>query len=148
MRRRVDSAGILLRNKNKFFLVHPTGSPKNQGWGIPKGRVDDGETLRDAAVRETAEECGMKIDPSDIKPLTVINYNSVDEFGPVRKYLHIFLCNVGDEVLDYKFFCSTYFTHWKNPNVKLPEVNNFGWFDIDEAKKICAKSMKQVFDLF
>lgn len=148
MRRRVDSAGILLRNNDKFFLVHSTGAPKLQGWGIPKGRVEDGETLRDAAVRETVEECGLRVDSSDIKSLTEIDYNSVDELGPVRKHLHIFLCDVGEEALNYKFTCSTYFTHWKNPNIKIPEVNNFGWFEIEEAKKIATKSFKKVFDLF
>jgi ADP-ribose pyrophosphatase YjhB (NUDIX family) len=148
MRRRVDSAGVLLKNKEKFFLVHSTGSVKSQGWGIPKGRIDSGETLKDAAVRETKEECGLQIDPSDIKLLTVINYNSKDEHGPVHKYLHVFLCEVSEEVLDYKFYCDSYFPHKNNPNVMIPEINDFGWFELEEAKKIATKSFKKVFELF
>jgi 8-oxo-dGTP pyrophosphatase MutT (NUDIX family) len=148
MRRKVDSAGILLKNKNRFFLAHSTGSSKNQGWGIPKGRIDEGETLKDAAVRETREECGLKIDPSDIKLLTVIDYNSKDELGPVRKFLHVFLCEVPDEVLNFKFYCDSYFPHHKNPNVMIPEVDKFEWYDLEDAKKIATKSFKRVFELF
>jgi ADP-ribose pyrophosphatase YjhB (NUDIX family) len=148
MRRKVDSAGILLKHKNLFFLVHSTGSPQSQGWGIPKGKVDYGETVNDAAVRETFEECGLRIDPRDIKFLTVIDYNSRDDQGNIRKYLHVFLCEVDEEVLNYKFFCDSYFPHPKNPNVKIPEVNKFGWFELDEARKIATKSFKKVFDLF
>lgn len=147
MRRKVDSAGVLLKHKDKFFLVHSTGSPKSRGWGIPKGRVDSGESLKDAAVRETREECGLQIDPSDIKLLTVIDYNSKDELGPVRKFLHIYSCEVTEDFLYYNFYCGSFFAHRANPNVMIPEVNGFRWVDKEEAKKIATKSFKKVFDL-
>lgn len=147
MRRKVDSAGILLKCGDEFFLVHATGCQKMQGWGIPKGRVDKGETPEQAAVRETKEECGLTVSPSDIKFLTIIDYNSRDEVGPVRKFLHVFLCEVSPEVMDYKFYCDSYFTDRKNSNIKIPEIDDFGWFKLDKGRKIATKSFKQVFDL-
>lgn len=148
MRRIVNSAGILLKCGDNFFLVHSTGSPKDEGWGIPKGRVDAGESLEQAAVRETKEECGLTVDPSDIKLLSTIDYNSRDEHGNIRKVLHIFLCNVPTEMMSHRFYCDSYFSDRRNQNIKIPEIDNFGWFDKDVAKKIATKSFKQIFDLF
>src|SRR5690606_20152791 len=31
-------------------------------WDLPKGKVDEGESMRKAAVREVQEECGIKVD--------------------------------------------------------------------------------------
>jgi len=35
-------------------------------WALPGGRVDEGETEIEAALRETDEEIGLKIDPADV----------------------------------------------------------------------------------
>jgi 8-oxo-dGTP pyrophosphatase MutT (NUDIX family) len=35
-------------------------------WALPGGRIDPGETPVDAALRETDEEVGLRLDPSDV----------------------------------------------------------------------------------
>jgi ADP-ribose pyrophosphatase YjhB (NUDIX family) len=51
------SAGtlIVLRNE-KIFLCHPTNAKWNSTYSPPKGGVDVGEKVIDAAIRETKEE--------------------------------------------------------------------------------------------
>ncbi len=40
--------------------MHPSGNyNRGKPWGIPKGLPDEGETLEDAARRETLEEAGV-----------------------------------------------------------------------------------------
>jgi len=59
---------ILLRSKESNW--------KPVKWGPPGGRVDAGETPVQAAVRETFEESGLKVDPGDLIPLIQkTNYN-------------------------------------------------------------------------
>ena len=41
------------------LLVAPKGGFGGHAWTFPKGRIDLGETIRDAAVREVLEESGI-----------------------------------------------------------------------------------------
>lgn len=45
----------------------------------PGGKVEPGETPRQAAVREVYEEVGVQIDPADLTPIGEIAYPFVDE---------------------------------------------------------------------
>jgi len=52
--------GVLLLWRHRFIT-------DTWGWEIPAGRIDPGETPRDAAARETLEETGWE--PSSLRPL-------------------------------------------------------------------------------
>ncbi len=59
-----ESAGTLLYRTVdgalEVLLVHASGNyNKHASWGIPKGLPDEGETIEQAARRETAEETGI-----------------------------------------------------------------------------------------
>jgi predicted NUDIX family NTP pyrophosphohydrolase len=58
------SSGTLLYRRNaaglEVLLVHPSGNYNRKApWGIPKGEPDAGESMEDAARRETREETGV-----------------------------------------------------------------------------------------
>ena len=47
------AGGVVIRNGKILFIF------RNKKWDLPKGKIDDGEINREAAVREVEEECGI-----------------------------------------------------------------------------------------
>lgn len=45
--------GVVVRNSKLLFIF------RNEKWDLPKGKIDDGETPEQAAIREVSEECGI-----------------------------------------------------------------------------------------
>ena len=61
------SAGILIIHKDRALLAHSTNSPWWRSYTPPKGGVEKGESLEEAASREVMEEVGIFIDPTLLK---------------------------------------------------------------------------------
>ncbi|WP_243300421.1 NUDIX hydrolase [Bacillus litorisediminis] len=54
----VSAATIVLNNRNEILLIK---GPR-RGWEMPGGQVEEGESLMNAAIRETKEETGIDIE--------------------------------------------------------------------------------------
>ncbi len=54
----VAAGAVVTRKGNEVLLVH---RPKYDDWSFPKGKLDPGEHVVSAAVREVAEETGLDI---------------------------------------------------------------------------------------
>ncbi len=54
----VSAAAIVLNEKNELLLIK---GPR-RGWEMPGGQVEEGESLKNAVVRETKEESGIDIE--------------------------------------------------------------------------------------
>jgi 8-oxo-dGTP diphosphatase len=54
----VSAAVIVTNNKNEILLIK---GPR-RGWEMPGGQVEEGESLKEAAIRETKEESGIDIE--------------------------------------------------------------------------------------
>ncbi len=52
--REIKAAGGVVKRDNTFLFIF-----RNEKWDLPKGKIDDGETNEEAAIREVAEECGI-----------------------------------------------------------------------------------------
>ncbi|TNF49519.1 MAG: NUDIX domain-containing protein [Bacteroidetes bacterium] len=51
---KVDAAGGIVRAEDKSLFIFRNGK-----WDIPKGKVDEGEEIKETAIREIEEECGI-----------------------------------------------------------------------------------------
>ena len=54
----ISAATIVLNDQGEILLIK---GPK-RGWEMPGGQVEEGESLKDAAIRETKEESGIDIE--------------------------------------------------------------------------------------
>ena len=55
--------GTILMQRRPFAAVH------GGLWEFPGGKVEEGETPEDSAVREMAEELGVTIEPAHLQPV-------------------------------------------------------------------------------
>jgi len=55
---------VTLDGKGKLLLVKTSATSRYQGrWQLPGGKVTDGESVRDAVIREVLEETGFLVEP-------------------------------------------------------------------------------------
>jgi 8-oxo-dGTP pyrophosphatase MutT (NUDIX family) len=53
----IKAAGGLVKNTaSDYLFIKRLGK-----WDLPKGKVEDGEKMKEAAIREVSEECGIKV---------------------------------------------------------------------------------------
>jgi len=53
----IEAAGGLVKNENDGYLF----IYRNNKWDLPKGKIEKDEGVKEAAVREVEEECGIKV---------------------------------------------------------------------------------------
>jgi len=58
----VCAVGAIVLEKGEVLLVRRDHAPALGQWSLPGGRVEWGETLREAVAREVREETGIEID--------------------------------------------------------------------------------------
>jgi ADP-ribose pyrophosphatase YjhB (NUDIX family) len=97
-------AGVVIERDGQYLLVQER-QPKAHGqWNLPAGKVDVGETIEQAAIREAKEECGYDV-KLDRNLLTI-------HLGIERPVLHAFAAHITggqlqflpDEIMDAQWF--------------------------------------------
>jgi len=53
----------VVRDADRFLLIEESKARVRGTWNIPGGRLEDGESLLDAVVREVREESGLLVTP-------------------------------------------------------------------------------------
>ncbi|MGX1749017.1 NUDIX hydrolase [Glutamicibacter protophormiae] len=80
----IPVAYVIFRRENQVLLQQRRGTGFMDGYWAAgaAGHVEPGESVHQAACREAFEELGLRIEPGDLEPLTVLHRapNRVDFF--------------------------------------------------------------------
>lgn len=80
----IVGVGALIVRDGRIVLVRRGVDPGKGRWSIPGGAVNLGEKVREAAVREAEEECGLNIEIAADRPMDVVDSVRRDEKGRLR----------------------------------------------------------------
>ncbi|MER7771536.1 NUDIX domain-containing protein [Kitasatospora sp. NPDC096140] len=73
----LDAMVILEREDGRILLIERANTGYADGMlNLPSGKVERGESVEEAAVREAFEEVGVKIDPADLHPVHVVHHRN------------------------------------------------------------------------
>jgi 8-oxo-dGTP diphosphatase len=87
---KVAAGGVVLDQKGRVLIVH---RGRYDDWSFPKGGVDEGESLEQAALREVKEEAGLECEI--VRKLASSRYFFTTRKGQTRlKVVHYFLMKI------------------------------------------------------
>jgi 8-oxo-dGTP pyrophosphatase MutT (NUDIX family) len=122
VRRELSAGGLIWRRRagggTEIVLVRPAGKAT---WVLPKGHVEPGESLLDAALREATEESGLRVAPGE--PLGQVSYLYSWRDGPSDRPIRIF-----KRVHFYLMECVG-----GDPSAHDHEIDEVRWIALDEA---------------
>lgn len=84
------SIGVIVRDGGIFIQKRPDGGLMPNLWEFPGGKINKGESSKEAVVREIREELGIEVRP--LEKLALIRHS----YTRFRVTLHAYLCKVCD----------------------------------------------------
>jgi putative (di)nucleoside polyphosphate hydrolase len=130
--RRLSCGIAVLAPTRELLLCHVTGQ---RHWDLPKGGINEGESPRQAAVRETFEEAGLAFAAESLLDLGRFGYTA-------KKDLHLF-ATLSERVDPKRLCCESTFVE-RGSSRRLPEMDGFGWFALDRIVELCTPRMAAV----
>jgi len=130
--KRLSCGVVILNRERELLLCHVTGQ---NHWDLPKGGIDPGETPLEAAIRETREESGLRLQPEALVDLGRFAYTN-------KKNLHLFACATPRFELKELRCESRYLDRYSGR--QMPEMDGYGWFAFERVAALCTPKMATV----
>jgi len=89
------SAGLAIIYNKNVLLGHTTGRKGSHSYGISKGGIHEGESKRDAALRETFEEFGINVPVNLIQPHE-FNFSVISKRYGYNKTVYYYIVEIND----------------------------------------------------
>jgi 8-oxo-dGTP diphosphatase len=91
----INVAAAIIRNGDKIFATKRGYGEFKGGWEFPGGKIEEGETPKEALVREIQEELDILVEVGELVEIVEYDYPSF------HLTMHCFLCimKAGDLVL-------------------------------------------------
>jgi 8-oxo-dGTP diphosphatase len=118
--KRMSSSVMMLETEDGKILTVKSGYKPY--WTLPGGIVDPNETPKESAIRETLEEVGIRIDPSTVTFVAVVNRRS--EFA--ETYQFIFKASLSNSAI-------------KTISLQASEINEY---DLVTKQQVSAKDRR------
>jgi ADP-ribose pyrophosphatase YjhB (NUDIX family) len=111
----IEAAGGFIKKDNKYLFIR-----RHNKWDLPKGKLEKGETIEQAAVRECEEECQVK------------NLKIVKQLSST---FHIYKYKKGYALKQaYWFYMQTDYVQKLIPQSE-EDITEVDWFDLDTIEK-------------
>lgn len=88
MNEAVSCGGVVIF-RGKILVLYKNFKNRYEGWVLPKGTVEEGESFEETAIREVFEESGAKGEIKEYLGKTEYSFTSGND--TVHKYVHWYL---------------------------------------------------------
>ena len=134
-----QSAGLAIVYNNKVLIGHMTGKGWWRTYSIPKGHLDPGESILQAALRETFEEVGIQV-PKDLIPSNYLTCPYIKK-GKHYKDVHYYIVQI--DSLDQIGLKNEIVP---KSQLQMEEIDWAGFVPFKEAKKRIAPVMLPIIE--
>jgi 8-oxo-dGTP pyrophosphatase MutT (NUDIX family) len=119
--------GAVWNDKGELLFIHRRGK-----WDLPKGKLDEGETIEACAVREVEEETGL-VKPTILRALPTTYHTYQEDGKPILKESYWFEMKVSGE---------------QNLNPQTEEqITETVWLDKTSWDKVRANTFPSILDV-
>jgi len=85
--RSIIDVHVILERRDQILLLERQGTGYCDGMlHLPSGHLDDGGPVTDGAAREAHEEVGVRIDPDDLRLVTVVHHRQRSDLARVGMF--------------------------------------------------------------
>lgn len=125
------AGGLVINPEGKMLFIFRHGK-----WDLPKGKVEEGESIEQGAIREVEEECSIR-NLQVVQPLYTTRHTYIQKGDPILKATSWYVMSYLD-------------SHVPKPQLEegITEVRWLGWDDLDMVKSNTFPSVLDVIEAY